>query len=288
MRGRRRSPSAARRVVARAIGSRYAAEPGLSAFLCAGSTARGDADVWSDVELLAVWETPPGDEQRRRLAAEVGGRDVALWGWNSGERACFGAWWHDGPAGRGLLVELTHSIADDLGARVQALLRGDDDPALSTLGDALTGATVLAGERVVGAWRRRLVPYPRAVAAAVVRGRGQIDHFWRWRMYLERDEPLRLQTHFADVAERVVQVGCALSGVWWPGAKRMAGTAARLPVAPPDLAARLRRIPAEAPAVAAASLETLVEESYELVAQHLPEVDVGRLRAVFRFAREPW
>jgi hypothetical protein len=31
-----------------------------------------------------------------------------------------------------------------------------------------------------------------------------------------------------------------------------------------------------------------VEESYDLVAAHLPEVDTERLRGIFRFARDPW
>ena len=165
---------------------------------------------------------------------------------------------------------------------------GEADPALLTLGDMLTGGVVLAGEGAAAAWRARLTPYPRALAAAVVRRHGQIDHFWRWRMYVERGEPQRLQAHFADVAERIVHIGCALSGVWWPGAKRVVGTAARLSVAPRDLAARFRRAAEAPPPEAAAALESLVEESYDLVAERLAEVDVQRLRAIFRFVRNPW
>ena len=159
---------------------------------------------------------------------------------------------------------------------------------LLMLGDALTSGIVIAGDELVGTWRAQLTPYPRALAQSVVRRHEPIDHFWRWRMYAERDEPLRLQVHFAEVAEHIVHVGCALSGMWWPGAKRPAGTAARLTVAPPDLAARLRHA-AVAPAPdAAALLESLVEESYDLVAQHIPEVDVTRLREIFRFVSNAW
>jgi hypothetical protein len=138
------------------------------------------------------------------------------------------------------------------------------------------------------AWRARLIPYPRDLASAVVRRHGQIDHFWRWQMYVERDNMLELSAHFADVAIRVVQVACALSGVWWPGAKWLPSLAAQLPVAPADLDKRLRRIPHESPTDAAAILAALVAETYDLVELHLPEVDVARLRAIFHFARRPY
>jgi hypothetical protein len=42
------------------------------------------------------------------------------------------------------------------------------------------------------------------------------------------------------------------------------------------------------PPAAAAALTNLVEEAYDRVAEHLPEVDVDRMRAIFRFARQPW
>jgi hypothetical protein len=121
-----------------------------------------------------------------------------------------------------------------------------------------------------------------------VAAHGQIDHFWRWQMYAERGDGLQLQAHFADVAVRLVHVACALSGVWWPGTKRLPQTAAGLTVAPARLADRLRRIPHLAPARAAAELTALAEESFDLIAAHLPEVDAARLRAIFRFARHPW
>ena len=64
--------------------------------------------------------------------------------------------------------------------------------------------------------------------------------------------------------------------------------ATRLPVAPADLAERLQRVSCATPIEAAAILVALVEETYDLVEVHLPEVDVARLRAIFRFERRAY
>jgi hypothetical protein len=68
----------------------------------------------------------------------------------------------------------------------------------------------------------------------------------------------------------------------------MTSLVARLPVAPADLAQRLQRITRVAPIEAAEILVALVEETYDLIEVHLPEVDVAGLRAIFHFARSPY
>ncbi len=62
----------------------------------------------------------------------------------------------------------------------------------------------------------------------------------------------------------------------------------RLPLAPADLALRLRTVYQVAPAEGAQILGALVEETYDLVEQHCPQIDVGRLRQIFRHQRPIW
>jgi hypothetical protein len=284
-----RSKASARRLAAaRRIAEAYAAEPSLLAVLCTGSAARGQADRWSDLELLVVWEAMPRDEQRRRIVAVAGGQSPRFWSWDGSDGAGYDEWWHDGVNGHGLLVEVTHTTPPELASRVEALARGEADPALLPLGDAIVNGVPIIGGDALGTWRARLQPYPRALAVSVVRRLGQIDNFWRWQMYVERGNGLQLGVCFADVAVRVVQVACALSGVWWPGAKWLMSLALQVPIAPAHLAGRLERISEAAPAEAAANLAALVDETYDLVEIHLPEFDVARLRAIFHFARCPY
>jgi hypothetical protein len=59
----------------------------------------------------------------------------------------------------------------------------------------------------------------------------------------------------------------------------------RLETKPKNFAERLKRVYHVAPAEVAQILKDLVEETYNLVEIHLPEVDVDWLRQVFRYQR---
>ena len=158
--------------------------------------------------------------------------------------------------------------------------------------DMLSLTAALAYDRPlqgsIARWAGRLEPCPRPLAARVVRHLGQIDHFWRWQMYIERGDPHGLRIHVAGVVTALTHVLCALNGRWWPGPKWPGWTLVGLPLAPPHVLPRIRALDALHPAEAAAELEALVEQAYDLVAAHLPEADPDRLREIFRFSRPPW
>lgn len=279
--------STVRLEVAAEIARLFTVDPAVSAVLCAGSTGRGHADRWSDLEIGVFWSRPPGEDARRRVAEQLGGDHLVLYGHHSDERAWFDDWWVHGPAGRGLLVEVCHVTDEDASALLDRLLVNlEPTPYLLTYAAALAYGRVLTGS--VRRLADRVATYPRPLAAAVTRQHGQLDHFWRWRMYVDRGDPHGLRTHFAGVVTAITHVVCALNGRWWPGPKWPTRTLADLPTAPPRLAARLAEVDALPPERAAAALTGLVSETYDLVESHLPEVDTDRLRAIFAFGREPW
>ncbi len=282
------TPGSRRLSAARTIAAGYAAAPGVIAVLCAGSTGRGDADRWSDVELVVVWDCLPDDSARRRAAEGLHAKNLRLFPWDPEERLWSDDWWFDGDPGSGLLVEISHLTVDGVSQEVDALVAGNAEPIRIGFGAALVSGIDMNGGDYLASWRSRLDPYPRNLMIAVVRRHAQIDHFWRWQMYVDRGEAYGLQSHFVDVACRLVQVTCALSGRWWPGQKYMLRIASRLELAPTDFAERLAQVPLEAPEDAAKSMAAIVEEVYDLVEAHLPEVDVQRLRSIFHFARSPW
>lgn len=281
------SPMEARLAVARDLAAAYSGDPGVVGVLCGGSTGRGDADRWSDLELLVVWAHRPSDAQRRLVPAEFDAAALRLFPHEPAEFGAADDFWL-GPIGAGgLLVEVGHSAGTDLTAALDKLLiEATPDPLLLSLASAFATGRPLAGD--IGPWRERVAEYPQPLADAVIRRLGQIDFFWRWRMYVDRDDPHGLRRHFAGVATALTHMACALSGRFWPGPKWPTRTLADLPIAPVDLAERLRAVDAMEPEAAAAALTDLVEESYDLVELRAPDVDVDRLREIFRLARAPW
>jgi len=277
----------ARLDAARKLAAGYAADPAVVAVVCAGSTGRGQADPWSDLELVVIWSAPPTDAQRRAVPEAAGADHLRLFAYEPADYASADDYWVDGVAGTGLLVEVGHlTVADATAALDRLLLDAYPDAYLLTLAAALADGLPLNGDP--GPWRERVATYPPTLAASVIRRLGQIDHFWRWRMYVDRHDAHGLRTHFAGVATAVLHVSCALSARFWPGPKWQVPLAAALPVAPVDLADRLRRVDSMPPEAAAAALTDLVEEVYDLVEVRAPEVDTARMREIFRFTRSPW
>ncbi|TDO45778.1 hypothetical protein EV643_112102 [Kribbella sp. VKM Ac-2527] len=104
------------------------------------------------------------------------------------------------------------------------------------------------------------------------------------------DEALLLAREFMRIGSQVLNVLHALNGRYCghPSAfKRLDALEHELPIAPHDLAARLRSVFTLPAPEGAEALRSLFEETYDLVEVHLPEVDVDRLRALFRSDRQP-
>ncbi|MEU8221737.1 nucleotidyltransferase domain-containing protein [Kribbella sp. NPDC048915] len=75
-----------RRDVARPAMRWYADLDGVDAVMLGGSTARGDADRWSDVEIGVFWSRPPRPDERRAAPGEV--RLIAADGRRLGTTTC--------------------------------------------------------------------------------------------------------------------------------------------------------------------------------------------------------
>jgi hypothetical protein len=264
-------PVEARTRAARRIADEFAAR-GAEFVLLGGSTGRDQADRWSDVEIGVFWAAEPAG--RRDVVAAAGGQDPRFFEYDLDELHWFDEWWYDGPAGRGLLVEVVHIMRDDL---VTLMNRLDQDWP-QTVAAALAYGTVLHGSP------RPAPEYTAEVATTVTERYAQIDNFWRWRMFVDRGNLAALATHFAAVETAVTRVLFALNRTWWIGPKWAPRLAREMLVRPADL----EPIEYANPSTAAARLTDRVEATYDLVAERLPDVDVERLRRIFRFARRPW
>src|SRR5260370_11511475 len=93
---------------------------------------------------------------------------------------------------------------------------------------------------------------------------------------------------FSQLEQKLLRVLLGLSRVYYFGFKRLDVVAASLPISPPDLAVRLNRVFQIDPAEGGRQLAAFVEETYDLVEQHLPAIDVARLRRIFRHRRSEW
>jgi hypothetical protein len=134
--------------------------------------------------------------------------------------------------------------------------------------------------------------YPHGLAVAMVNKHAQIDHFWRTDMFTGRgDNMLTIYEMYVHVAKKLIYTLLGLNHIYCSGYstfKWLDRTIAQMEIVPANLGPRLKSVFRSERRVAEAELSSLVEEVYSLVEQHMPEVDVERLRRIFRYRRQPW
>ena len=280
-----------RRELAARIADAYVSA-GADAVLLGGSTGRGEADLYSDIELGVFWRNAPTDAQRAAAIERSGGDLHRLWPYSDAERAWFDDWFvgrRDDEPKSGVAVEPVHMTVDDAQTTVDdVVLRFDPDLTKHVLLAALRDGEPLAGADVLRPWLDAAAEYSDELARAVVETHAQIDHFWRFPMYRDRGNPLQAAQMTSDVHARVLHALHAVNRVYWYGFKSLESIARRLPVAPPDLVARVHGTYDLDYHARASELATLVEETYDLVEDHVPGVDVEQLRTIFRYRRPLW
>lgn len=267
----------ARRVVAAAL------ELGpLRAALLAGSGARGDADFFSDVDLLLyVDELPPDDRLERLREAVEGTNPVTI----APELVQFDV--------AGVPVQVSYRtlarIDEELDSALIRLEEVVDSPNQKMLSGLLEGLP-LHGEDVIAVWRDRAAAYPEPLR------RASIEHHWRFfplwyfgEAMSRRDGELWRLDMLLEGAFNLLGVLAALNRVYYARfeLKRFRALVAKLTLAPPQLADRLEslfRLPA---AEAADELGRLVVETRELVRRELPDLELPLRRPPGERIR-PW
>lgn len=256
----------------RAAADAYSAA-GARAVLLAGSGSRGDADRFSDVDVYVLWDSVPGERVRADAIDSAGGTVDAFWDTED-------AWTLDG-----VPFEIAHVSVEEAERTIADVVeRHDPDPGLLLCVSAFATGVPLAGEEVLGQLRDAALPYPDGLATAVVRAHAQLDFLWQLEAHLERGNPLLAYAWVADAHRKLLHALLASNRVYFFGFKRLEAVEARLRLAPPRLAERIRETYDDRASMDK-RVRALAEETYDIVEQAVPDVDVNRLREILRYRR---
>jgi len=280
--------------IAERVGKFYAGNPHVAAVILGGSTARGHADRCSDVELGVFWHQAPSLGERQDVVSKANADLIYLYDYDESESV----WSDDFMIGRdtsgqprtGLLVEVCHYTAAYMAQTLQHVLHEYSTRELShNLIAGVVDARPLSGVDLVKGWQSQAAAYPRELSLTVVRNHAVIDHFWRWRMFLDRGEnlPLLYQS-FTQVHHKILHMLLGLNHVYYFGFKWLEVVDSRLAIKPLDLLPRIRQAYTLPPEQGAAQVIRLLDETFDLIEAHLPEVDVKRLREIFHYQRPIW
>jgi predicted nucleotidyltransferase len=256
----------------------------VRAALLAGSAARGDADVYSDIDLILFADELPSEEVRDEIRVAVDGGDPRR---RSDEGFCVDTYEIEGVPAQ--VAWFTVARREE---RIDELL-GDIELFDSELQKVLSGlleALPLYGPDMIERWRARVRTYPEEMRHAVIERHWKFFPLWYYAdAVAARDAELWRLDALLEAAFNLLHVLAALNRVYFTRFefKRMRTFAPKLALAPPRLIDRLESLFRLDAVAAAAELGRLVEETRALVASELPELEL-RLEFPPAERQRPW
>ena len=243
----------------------------LLAFV-SGSTVDDLVDELSDVDMSVVFAVMPPGAVLHEACRRVGGP----WAWTMGDFAQGGAV-VSFPVD-GVEVQIGYATHANLAADVDDLLIAHNpDTPNHKLAEGIAKALPLAGATQLSALQARLDDFPHGLRCAMVRHALSAPTPWRAaRQLVRRDAALWCREIQVEACYRLLLALCGLNRRWFTRfqVKRMHRLASRFEFAPPRLADRIEVLLAAPAREAFEALHALEGDVLELVARHLPDVDL--------------
>ncbi|MGM9919782.1 MAG: hypothetical protein ACI33O_00945 [Bhargavaea sp.] len=255
---------------ARALAEKLKGKAGIRAIIAGGSAARGYADVYSDLELIAYWDRVPGTEEKRAIAGELGAvhRYPEI---DHGHESALEI--------EGFPVDLWHkSITEEEDVLDRVMKDLSTDLGDNNVVDTVRTGIPLYGEELVQGWQKRTEPYPDELARRFLDEYLPHFHLRQVQFAAHRNNPAAFYNILSNIHSSLFIVLLALNGSYFPTYKWMFKRLHELPAKPENLEWRLREMYREAPTDAADRLREVLGETLELVEAQYPDLDIGFAR----------
>jgi hypothetical protein len=249
----------------------------LLAFV-SGSVVDGLADALSDVDMSVVMAELPSREQLEQACRAAGGEP---WFWTSGDLA--EQWLVVAFRIDDIEVQVAYASHAMLQLQLdELLLRHHPDTPLHKLAEGILKAEPLFGQRPLQALQARLAAFPPELARAMARHYSATAVPWRaMNQLIERDAALWCRELQVQACYRLLGLLAAVNRRYYScfQNKRLHHWAGSLELAPPALADRLEALLCAPPRAAAVALHALEGEVLNLLALHMPELDLSAVQA---------
>lgn len=157
----------------------YTANSQAEAMMVAGSAASGEADYYSDLDLMVYYRELPGEEELEAARKANGGAE-RLWRSGQREEGAFAEAYMTG----GVQQQIVHSTLQAWEKTInRVLLELDLTPTLQKALMGMQDGLALYGEAQIQAWKDRLRDYPSALAAKMVQHHLQFFPLWGYAGY---------------------------------------------------------------------------------------------------------
>ncbi|MBD2074640.1 DUF4037 domain-containing protein [Phormidium sp. FACHB-592] len=281
--------SAWRIALAHKIAPAFTAHPKVEACFVFGSAALGLSDQYSDLELAFIWSQLPSVEELRATAQSVGVKGWEIEPYEEAKQAWLEQFYlYDMKVEAGHWARKTmDSIVTDVVERYDVSQNGLLFEKQVTVSH-LQRAIVLYGKDHIQHWQKRLSPYPEALAVAMVQKHLKFRPFDGQYILTKRLEIPMLNENNCAITRWLLNMLFALNRVYHPGFKWTRYFVAEMNLKPPEFFARLECVFQSDAASGTPELRRLVEETFDLVEQCLPQVDLKQQRETFHRLYPKW
>ncbi len=283
--------------IAVSVAESYIGQTEARVIFVGGSTARGHADGYSDIELGMFWDADPTVEERRRAIANIREADpqfIYVSDFDPAEEYWYDAFYIgtdvSGRRASGVSVEICHYRVE-IFERVldEVVSKFDPDDLKQNLLSGVQTGIPFHGEEQMRTWQEKMRVYPEGLAEAVVKKNAQIENFRVWRSWIERNENLLLlHQALVEVGTKLLRIILALNRKYFYGLNWSFCDVEEFEVQPKRFIDRLRNVFRIDPESAVSEISALVLETYDLVEEMMPEMKLAWYRSVFLFRRTKW
>jgi predicted nucleotidyltransferase len=247
------------------------------AVLLVGSAATGEADLYSDLDLIVYCDDLPPVERIDGVLERIGASDRApIYPRTEDDHG-------ENFELDGIECQLAFTrVTATEGELERALGTEELESPLQKIVQGVQEGLVLHGEELIASWRARVAEYPDALRRAMIVRHWRFFPLWYTaRRLAVRDTYLWRRQVLVEAALDLVAVLGALNRLYVAPRfelKRLRKLTGRMTIAPHDLADRLERLFELEVEEAAEELEQLVGETQALVEAELPDLELPPLR----------
>lgn len=266
------------RALARRLADAYLERIHPHAVLLVGSAATGDADEYSDVDLIVYHDLVPPDEAVAEAARDVGAERYRGIPWSDESGELDGRGYGERYVLAGIECQVGHMSVGAFEreiARVTVDLELDEE--LLKVVSGLHEGLPLHGAESIEAWRRKAA-FTEELQRATIAMRWAFFPWWYFQERLRRRDATAWRHEvLAQSVYAVVGALAALNRVYFSTLelKRVGRYVAELEIAPPNLAPRLDALFEMDERRSTAELEGLVAETQALLAERFPDLELA-------------
>jgi hypothetical protein len=263
------------------IAALYAKNPKLAALVVAGSVGRNWADEWSDIELDLFWNEPPTDDDRKSVIETFHGTIEYYFPLEEFE-------WSDAYFVDGLKIEVSSFLVTTMDEFIRAVMElYDTDTDKQLRFAALLNSIPLHGAEQIETWRAQVMQYPDELARRVILENIEFGGWNGVEMLFERGDILLAYDLLVKTQKHVLAVLLALNRMWMahPRGKWLVQVADRMKYKPARLAERMMFALRDGSVHGAREMHGVVEETFALVEQQFPQMDLSEVKRGTRFRR---